>query len=66
MDIPKIINQRVAQKLLEDHGWVRTAGGKHGVKMEKDGCRPITLPMHRGQDYSRRLTRAILKQAGII
>jgi predicted RNA binding protein YcfA (HicA-like mRNA interferase family) len=38
----------------------------HVVKMEKDGERPITLPMHRGQEYSKNLTRAILKQAGII
>ena len=51
---------------LEEHGWVRTKGGKHNVKMEKDGHRPITLPMHKRQDYSASLTRAILKQAGII
>ena len=65
-DIPKTINQKIAQKLLEDVGWSRTQGGKHVVKMEKEGERPITLPMHKGQQYSRSLTRQILKQAGII
>ncbi len=59
------LNQRRAIKLLEEHGWEKTAGGKHGVKMRKPGSRPITLPRHRGQDYSRGLSRAILRQAGI-
>lgn len=43
MEIPKTLDQRAAQKLLEQHGWSRTIGGKHGVKMEKPGHRPITL-----------------------
>src|SRR5207253_7279432 len=30
----------------------------------KGGSRPITLPAHRGRDYSRGLTAAILRQAG--
>lgn len=63
---PKTINQKTGQKLLESVGYVMTKGGRHNVKMEKDGERPITLPMHKGQEYSRDLTRAILKQAGII
>ncbi len=61
----KLLNQRTAIRLLRDHGWVQTAGGKHGVKMTKPGQRPITLPKHRGRDYSHGLTRAILRQAGI-
>ena len=64
-DLPKTVNQKEARKLLEKHGWSRTKGGKHNIKMEKDGMRPITLPQHRGQQYSVDLTRAILKQAGI-
>ncbi len=59
------LNQKTAQKLLERHGWVRTIGGKHNVKMEKPGHRPITLPMHQGADYSKGLAAAILRQAGI-
>jgi len=59
------LNQKRAIKLLQEHGWALGTGGKHVVKMSKAGCRPITLPMHKGSDYSPRLTRAILRQAGI-
>ena len=65
-DVPKTLNQGSAQKLLEADDWVKTQGGKHNVKMEKPGKRPITLPRHRGQEYSKDLTRSILKQAGLI
>jgi predicted RNA binding protein YcfA (HicA-like mRNA interferase family) len=65
VEIPKTLDQRTAQKLLEQHGWVRTVGGKHNVKMTKQGQRPITLPRHHGQQYSRALARAILRQAGL-
>lgn len=61
----KLLNQKAARKLLEQHGWTLTVGGKHVVKMEKEGNRPITLPRHRGQNYSKSLTAAILRQAGI-
>lgn len=61
--VAKLVNQKSAIKLLERHGWTKTVGGKH-VKMTKDG-HAITLPPHKGQDYSRGLTSAILKQAGI-
>ena len=40
-------------------------GGKHVVKMEKEGSRPITLPHHRGKSYGKGLTAAILRQAGL-
>ncbi|MEV7013244.1 type II toxin-antitoxin system HicA family toxin [Streptosporangium sp. NPDC051022] len=63
--LPRVLNQRKAKKLLEAAGWVETLGGKHTVKMEKDGHRPITLPMHGGRDYSPSLTDAILRQAGL-
>ena len=61
----KPLNQKRARTLLEQNGWTMTIGGKHVVKMQKDGHRPITLPKHKGQDYSPGLTGAILKQAGI-
>jgi predicted RNA binding protein YcfA (HicA-like mRNA interferase family) len=61
----KLLNQKSAKKLLEQNGWVKTCGGKHNVKMDKEGQRPITLPKHKGADYSLDLTRAILGQAGI-
>jgi predicted RNA binding protein YcfA (HicA-like mRNA interferase family) len=59
------LNQKGAIKLLEDSGWTRSKGGEHQVKMTKEGKRPITLPVHRGQDYSRGLTAAILRQADL-
>jgi predicted RNA binding protein YcfA (HicA-like mRNA interferase family) len=59
------LNQRRAIKLLEQHGWVRQRGGKHQIKMVKPGRRPITLPRHRGRDYSPGLSAAILRQAGL-
>ncbi|CAN5602877.1 hypothetical protein BH20ACT18_BH20ACT18_13670 [soil metagenome] len=31
----RLLNQKGAIKLLEDHGWTRTIGGKHAVKMTK-------------------------------
>lgn len=64
--LPKTISQKTGQKLLERHGWSKTQGGKHNIKMEKQGERPITLPKHRGQEYSVDLTRRILKQAGLL
>lgn len=65
IDLPKTINQKGMIKLLISHGWRKTKGGKHNVKMEKDGCRPITLPMHGGQHYSKDLTARILREAGL-
>lgn len=63
--LPRVLNQQKAKKLLEAEGWTETLGGKHVVKMEKEGCRPITLPMHHGEDYSASLTSALLRQAGL-
>jgi predicted RNA binding protein YcfA (HicA-like mRNA interferase family) len=59
------LSQNKAIKLLQENGWTRSRGGKHQVKMTKANCRPITLPHHKGRDYSPGLTRAILKQAGL-
>jgi predicted RNA binding protein YcfA (HicA-like mRNA interferase family) len=63
--LPRVLNQRSAQRLLEDNGWTNETGGKHDVKMTKPGRRPITLPQHGGHDYSRDLTAAILREAGL-
>lgn len=65
VDVPKVLDQRKAIKLLKDAGWTRDTGGKHQVKMTKDGHRPITLPQHKGRDYPRGLAAAIVKQAGL-
>lgn len=65
-ELPRTLSQKTACKLLEASGWIEERGGKHVVKMVKKGCRPITLPKHKGQDYSVALSRAILKQAGLL
>jgi predicted RNA binding protein YcfA (HicA-like mRNA interferase family) len=57
------LNQKKAIKLLKEKGWTQARGGKHQVKMSKPGCRPITLPQHKGRDYPTGLAQAILKQA---
>lgn len=59
------LNQRKAIRLLKEHGWAQSRGGKHQVKMTKSGCRPITLPQHKGHDYPAGLAQAILRQAGL-
>ena len=43
----KLLNQRRAIRLLTNDGWTETRGGKHVVKMVKDGQRPVTLPRSR-------------------
>jgi predicted RNA binding protein YcfA (HicA-like mRNA interferase family) len=63
--VDRTLDQRKAIKLLIEAGWTQSRGGKHQVKMVKKGQRPITLPHHRGRDYSRGLARMILKQAGL-
>ena len=65
-DLPKVMNQSAAIRLLEAHGWTLTRGGKHVVKMTKPGWRPITLPAAKRRDYSRSLTHRILVQAGLL
>lgn len=61
----RLLNQKSAIKLLREHGWTSSVGGKHSVKMVRPHSRPITLPQHKGRDYSIALTRAILRQAGV-
>lgn len=64
-ELPSVLNQSIAIKLLEANGWIKERGGKHSTKMTKQGERPITLPQHSGRDYSRNLADRILKQAGL-
>jgi len=63
--VSDLLSQKTARKLLEQNGWTCTVGGKHNVKMEKEGARPITLPHHKGQMYGKGLSAAIRKQAGL-
>jgi predicted RNA binding protein YcfA (HicA-like mRNA interferase family) len=61
----RLLDQKSARRLLEQHGWTMTHGGKHVIKMAKSGRRPITLPHHHGETYSKGLSAAIRKQAGL-
>lgn len=63
--INRTMTQKEMKRLLEAHGWEATTGGRHQVKMEKPGYRPVTLPMYKGKSYPVGLTSAILGQAGI-
>ena len=60
---PKVLSQATARAFLLERGWTEETGGKHVVKMVKKGCRPITLPRHKGADYGPSLRAAILRQA---
>ena len=64
-DLPRVLSQQSAKRLLEANGWTETQGGKHNVKMTKAGHRPITLPHHGGGECSRDLTNRILGEAGL-
>lgn len=59
------MNQKQWIKTLKNEGWTQDRGGKHVVKMTRPGRRPITLPMHKGRDYSKGLDAAIRRQAGL-
>ena len=39
----KLLNQRRAIRLLTNDGWTETRGGKHVVKMVKDGTGEIDV-----------------------
>jgi predicted RNA binding protein YcfA (HicA-like mRNA interferase family) len=61
----KRYTQKELIKTLKDHGWKRSTGGKHQVKMVREGDRPVTIPEFKGETLPVGLTQAILKQAGI-
>lgn len=63
--LPKTMNQTEGVSLLEAYGWKKGEGGRHNVKMEKVGYRPIPLPACQGNQYSVEMTSRILKQAGL-
>lgn len=57
-----VLNQQSAKRLAVKNGWTETQGGKHNVKMEKPGYRPVTLPHHGGKDWGKDLSARIRKQ----
>ncbi|MDQ3986891.1 MAG: type II toxin-antitoxin system HicA family toxin [Actinomycetota bacterium] len=62
---PKRFTQRELIKKLEEGGWTRRPGGRHQVKMVKEGERPVTIPQYQGKALPIGLSQAILKQAGV-
>jgi predicted RNA binding protein YcfA (HicA-like mRNA interferase family) len=60
------MSYKEARKILEGLGYAREKAKEHNGKMVKPGKPPITLPLHHGQQYSKGLTRKILKQAGLL
>jgi predicted RNA binding protein YcfA (HicA-like mRNA interferase family) len=58
-------NQKQWIRRLKNEGWTRESGGNHQTKMTKSGHRPITLPEHKGETYSKGLDAEIRKQAGL-
>jgi len=59
------MTQREWIKLLESHGWLHETGGKHQVKMTKQGRRPITLPANKRQAYSKGMEAALRRQVDL-
>ena len=61
-----VLNQKAARKLLEQHGWTMTRGGKHVVKMTKPGERPKTagegIIGEEARELMRRFPRAALTE----
>jgi hypothetical protein len=59
------LNYRLAVRLLVDQGYSIGKPARHGTKMVKAQEPPIILPRHGSRDYGKRLTGAIIKQAGL-
>lgn len=57
------MNQKQWTKQLKSEGWAQKLGGNHVVKMTKKGHRPITLPHHKGETYTKGLDAEIRRQA---
>lgn len=55
-------DQKSWRKFLVGRGWAVERGGNHQVKMVKDSCRPITLPMNRGREYAKGMNAALRRQ----
>ena len=57
--------QKELIKKLKENEWTQSVGGKHQVKMTREGHRPVTIPEFKGETLPVGLSQAILKQAGI-
>lgn len=55
-------DQKSWLRYLRDLGWEQERGGNHQVKMTKPSCRPITLPMHKGQQYAKGMNSRLRRE----
>jgi predicted RNA binding protein YcfA (HicA-like mRNA interferase family) len=59
-----LLDQKLAVRLLREHGWQVTGQARHGLKMVRRQ-RVVILPRHHDQPYGKSLNRAIVRQAGL-
>lgn len=50
-------------KVLREEGWRQEAGGRHQVKMTKQGMRPITLPDNHRRAYAKGFEAQLRREA---
>jgi hypothetical protein len=55
-------DQKSWTKFLISRDWAVEHGGKHQIKMVKESCRPITLPMNKGREYAKGMNAALRRQ----
>ena len=59
--MPKTQSQWI--KVLREDGWRQEAGGRHQVKMTKQGMRPITLPDNHRRAYAKGFEAQLRREA---
>jgi len=61
-----IINARQLIKILENHNFnLIHSKGSHQIFHNPETKKTVSVPVHRGKDLGRGITRSILKDAGI-
>lgn len=60
--MPEPNDQKSWIRHLKGEGWTAERGGKHQVKMTKPSCRPITLPMKKGEQYAKGMNAMLKRQ----
>ena len=61
--MPKTQTQWIG--LLRSDGWRQETGGKHQVKMTKQGKRPVTLPDNHRRAYSKGFEAQLRREVGL-
>jgi hypothetical protein len=53
-------------KLMREAGWRQEAGGKHQVKMTRQGRRPVTLPDNHRRAYSKGFEAQLRREVRLV